>query len=99
MLKKVLTSKMIFKVTENEYAIQQELFDNIIEIGFENVMYQTKLEKLLLIFLAILLKLLSKNSNTVVKIIVSMSQKQHQQLMYILIFCREVDLLYHQNAL
>ena len=96
---KVLTSKMIFKVTENEYAIQQELFDNIIEIGFENVMYQTKLEKLLLIFLAILLKRLSKNSDTVVKIIVSMSQKQHQQLMYILIFCREVDLLYHQNAL
>ena len=90
---------MIFKVTENEYAIQQELFDNIIEIDFENVMYQTKLEKLLLIFLAILLKLLSKNSNTVVKIIVSMIQKQHQQLMYILIFCREVDLLYHQNAL
>ena len=90
---------MIFKVTENEYAIQQELFDNIIEIGFENVMYQAKLEKLLLIFLAILLKPLSKNSDTVVKIIVSMSQKQHQQLMYILIFCREVDLLYHQNAL
>ena len=26
------------KVTENEDAIQQELFDNIMEIGFENVM-------------------------------------------------------------
>ena len=26
------------KFTENEDAIQQELFDNIMEIGFENVM-------------------------------------------------------------
>ena len=34
------------KVTENEDAIQQELFDNIMEIGFENV---------ILLFLAILL--------------------------------------------
>ena len=43
--------------------------------------------------------LIRKNSDTVVKIIVSMIQKQHQQLMSISIFCREVDLLYDQNAL
>ena len=49
----------------------------------------------LLTLLAILLKSWSKNSKTVVKIIVSMSQKEHQKLMSILIFCREVDLLYH----
>ena len=30
------------KVTENEDAIQQELFDNIMEIGFENVMLSDK---------------------------------------------------------
>ena len=35
--------------------------------------------------------LIRKNSDTVVKIIVSMIQKQHQQLMSISIFCREVD--------
>ena len=36
-LKDVIWSDDI-KFTENEDAIQQELFDNIMEIGFENVM-------------------------------------------------------------
>ena len=30
--------RVCIKVTDNEDAIQQELFDNLIEIGFENVM-------------------------------------------------------------
>ena len=37
MLKKVLTSKMILTLVRMKDAIQQELFDNIMEISFENV--------------------------------------------------------------
>ena len=46
LVKESIDIKDDIKVTENEDAIQQELFDNIMEIGFENVM---------LLFLAILL--------------------------------------------
>ena len=87
------------KVTENEDAIQQGLFDNIMEIGFENVMLSDESREVAAHISGYIAKKLVKSSDTVVKIIVSMSQKQHQQLMPILIFCREVDLLYHQNAL
>ena len=37
-LKGSIDIKDDIKVTENEDAIQQELFDNIMKIGFENVM-------------------------------------------------------------
>ena len=99
LVKENIDIKDDIKVTDNEDAIQQELLDNIMEIGFENVILSDETRKLLLIFLAILLKNWSENSDAVVKIIVSMSQKQHQQLISILIFYREMDLLYHQNSL
>ena len=38
LVKKSIDIKDDIKVTENEDAIQQEIFDNIMEIGFENVM-------------------------------------------------------------
>ena len=38
LVKESIDIKDDIKVTENEDAIQQELFDNIMEIGFENVM-------------------------------------------------------------
>ena len=38
LVKESIDIKDDIKVTENEDAIQQEVFDNIIEIGFENVM-------------------------------------------------------------
>ena len=38
LVKESIDIKDRIKVTENEDAIQQELFDNIMEIGFENVM-------------------------------------------------------------
>ena len=38
LVKESIDIKDNIKVTENEDAIQQELFDNIMEIGFENVM-------------------------------------------------------------
>ena len=74
------------KVTENEDAIQQGLFDNIMEIGFENVMLSDESREVAAHISGYIAKKLVKSSDTVVKIIVSMSQKQHQQLMSILIF-------------
>ena len=37
-VKESIDIKDDIKITENEDAIQQELFDNIMEIGFENVL-------------------------------------------------------------
>ena len=45
LVKKNIDIKDDIKVTENEDAIQEELFDNIIEIGFENVMLSDKTRK------------------------------------------------------
>ena len=42
LVKESIDIKDDIKVTENEDAIQQELFDNIMEIGFENVMLSDK---------------------------------------------------------
>ena len=69
------------------------------EIGFKNVMLSDKTKEVTPDISDYIAKKLAKNPDTVVKIIVTMSQKQHQQLMSILIFCREVDLRYHQNVL
>ena len=70
------------------------------KIGFENVMLSDETGEVAAhIEICYIAKKLVKKIGHCVKIIVSMSQKQHQQLMSILIFCREVDLLYHQNAL
>ena len=99
LVKESIDIKDDIKVTENEDAIQQELFDNIMEIGFENVMLSDETREVAALISGYIAKKLVKKLDTVVKIIVSMSQEQHQQLMPILIFCREVDLLYRQNAL
>ena len=99
LVKESIDIKDDIKVTDNEDAIQQELFDNIMEVGFENLMLTDETREVAAHILAILLKSWSKNLDTVVKAIVSMSQKQHQQLISILIFCQEVDLLYHRNSL
>ena len=99
LVKESIDIKSDIKVTENDDAIQQELFDNIREIGFDNVMLSDEAREVAARISGYMAKSWSRNSDTVVKVIVSMSQKQHQQLMSILIFCREVDLLYHQNAL
>ena len=56
------------------------------EIGFENVMLSDESREVAAHISDYIAKKLVKNSDTVVKIIVSMSQKQHQQLMSILIF-------------
>ena len=69
------------------------------EIGFETVMLSEESREVAAHISGYIAKTLVKNSDTVDKIIVSMSQKQHQKLISILVFCREVDLLYHQNAL
>ena len=38
LVKESIDIKVDIKITENEDAIQQELFDNIMEIGFQNLM-------------------------------------------------------------
>ena len=45
LVKESIDIKDDIKVTENEDAIQQELFDNIMEIGFENVMLSEETRK------------------------------------------------------
>ena len=63
------------KVTENEDVIQQELFDNIMKIGFENVILSDETRDVAAHISGYIAKKLVKNSDTVVKIIVSVSQK------------------------
>ena len=62
------------------------------KIGFENVMLSGKTGEVAAhIEICYIAKKLVKKFGHCVKIIVSMSQKQHQQLMSILIFCQEVE--------
>ena len=61
LVKESIDIKDDIKVTENEDAIQQELFDNIMEIGFENVMLSDKTREVAaLIFGYIAKKLVKK---------------------------------------
>ena len=99
LLKEGIDIKDNIKVTENEDAIQQELFDDIMEIGFENVVLSEETREIAAHISSYIAKKFVKNFGQCCKKIVSMSQKQHKQPMSLLIFCREVDLLYHQNAL
>ena len=69
------------------------------EIGFKNLMISEETREVAAHISGYIAKRLVKNLDTVVKISVSISQKQHQQLMSILIFCQEMDLLYRKNAL
>ena len=78
LVKESIDIKDDIKVTENEDAIQQELFDNIMEIGFENVMLSDETREVAAHISGYIVRKLVKNSDIVVKIIVSMSQKQHQ---------------------
>ena len=75
LVKESIHIKGDIKVTENEYAIQQELFDNIVEIGFENVMLSDETREVAAHISGYIVRKLAKNSDIVVKIIVSMSQK------------------------
>ena len=62
------------------------------KIGFENVMLSDETGEVAAhIEICYIAKKLVKKIGHCVKIIVSMSQKQHQQLMSILIFCHEVE--------
>ena len=62
------------------------------KIGFENVMLSDETGEVAAhIEICYIAKKLVKKFGHYVKIIVSMSQKQHQQLMSILIFCQEVE--------
>ena len=45
LVKEIIDIRDDTKVTENEDTIQQELFDNIMEIGFENVMLSEETRK------------------------------------------------------
>ena len=76
-VKERIDSKDDTKVTENEDGIQQELFDNIMEIDFENVMLSEETREVAAYISGYIAKKLVKNSDTVVKISVLMSQKQH----------------------
>ena len=96
LVKESIDIKDDIKVTDNEDEIQQELFDNIIEIGFDNVMLSDETREAAAHISGYMAEKLVKKFGHCCK---SYCQKQHKQLMSILIFCREMDLLYHENTL